>query len=278
MTLAAGALLVLAGCGSGTAGRSPAAHAETPGASARSEILHVIQNAFFSTTGAPADLRLTALREVAEGSTDWARATFVATRKAPPATRQAVAGGHDRGLLQHPAGHGWTWLGYLGASCRSTGPPTSDAVARLLGLPPVCAGMTTPSAQAPVASTGGTATTTLSSGDEATLLSIFVTAKNSGSAGQVLTPGMIVASTTSPSRAARVRGGGEWAMVTYVPAPTAPEPLTMMQLRDGGGTAFYSKQPGQGWVLRGFAGRSFCAGAAAARVPPAVLTLWGHRC
>lgn len=273
-TVAAGALLLAAGCGGSSA------HTETPSSSTRAAVLRAVDIAFFSTTGASPGLRLTSLQEAGEGSTDWARVKFAAAKRAPAATKRAVAAGHNQGLLRHAAGGDWTWLGYLaaGASCRTAGRSAPGDVAQLLHLPPACT--TTPgrSAPPPEAATGGAVSTTLSSGDQVTLLSIFVTSKNAGSAGQVLTPSTITVSPNAPPRAALVPGNVEWAMVTYVPAPGAPEPLTSMELQNGSGTAFYSKQPGQGWTLRGLAGQPFCSGARAAGVPPSALTLWDHRC
>lgn len=278
--LTAVTMLVLAGCGGSSQAASTAAHTMSPTPSARAAILRVIDSAFFSSSGAPPDLRITSLREVGAGSTEWARATFAATPKAPAPTQQGLANGHNRGLLRHAASGDWTWLGYLapGASCRTAGRSTPDAVARLLGLPPVCAGAATPNATPPAASTGRATTATLSSGELATLLSIFITIKNSGPAGQVLTPSTIQLSAGEPPKAASVPGGTEWALVTYVPASGAPEPLTAMQLQDGQGTGFFVRQPGQSWVLRGFAGRPFCTGASSAHVPTSVLSLWGHAC
>ncbi len=278
--VAAAAALLLAGCGGGTSPTASRAHAETPTPSARAAILRVSEGAFFSSSGAPPDLRITSLKEVAAGPTDWARAAFTATPKAPATTRQALAGGHSEGLLQRSMARDWTWLGYLapGASCRTTAPSAPRAVVRLLSLPPVCASAATPNATPPAVAAGAASNAGLSSPELATLLSLFVTAKNSGASGQVLTPSAIQLSATQPARAASVPGGTEWAMVTYVPAPGAPEPLTAMQLQNGGGTGFFSRQAGQIWVLRGFAGQSFCTGAAAAQVPPAVLALWGHAC
>lgn len=272
--LAAGALLLATDCG-GTS-----AHTETPSSSTRAAVLRAVDIAFFSTTGASPGLRITSLQEAGEGSTDWARVRFAAAPKAPTATRQAVTSGHSDGLLRHAAGREWTWLGYLprDATCRTTGRSVPGAVAQLLNLPRVCATKPTRSAPPPAAATGGAVSTTLSSGDQVTLLSIFVTSKNAGSAGQVLTPSTIMVSPNAPPRAALVPGGVEWAMVTYVPAAGAPEPLTQTELQNGSGTAFYSKQPGQGWVLRGLAGQQFCSGARNAQVPPAALTLWDHHC
>lgn len=272
--MAGGVLLVLAGCGSST----PKGHVETPTGASRAAILHAVESAFFSTTGDPPDLRLTGLEEVAMGSTAWARATFGANPDAPTPTRQALAGGHDEGLLRQAGGSDWTWLGYLTpgrAACRTAGPSIPGEVGRLLGLPPVCGNHSTPSASPPPSA--GVAETTLTTGDQATLLSIFVTAKNSGPSGQVLTPTTIRVSGATPPRAALIPGA-EWAMVTYTPVPGAPEPLTRMQLQDGSGTAFFLKQTDRGWVLRGLAGRPYCNGAGTAQVPPSVLTLWGHRC
>lgn len=280
-TVAAAAVLFLAGCGGGPSEASSVAHTTTPNPSARAAILRAVDIAFFTTTGATPALHLTAIKEVGDGSTDWARVSFAAARNAPPATRQGLGGGHDRGLLRHRGPGGWTWLGYLapGASCRTAGRAAPDAVARLLGLPPVCASAATPKATPPPAAVTGRATaTTLSSGELATLLSIFITAKNAGPAGQVLTPSTIQVSTSAPPRAATVSGGAVWAMVTYKPAPGAPEPLTAVQLENGQGTAFFSRQPGQSWALRGFAGQPFCTGASAAQVPPSVLSLWGRAC
>jgi len=203
---ACGALLVLTGCGrSGST-----AHTQTPTAEDRSAVLSAVDSAFFSTTGDPPDLRLTGLQEVAIGSETWARTTFEATPKAPADTRSALTGGHDGGLLRGAAGGSWTWLGYLAparATCRTTGRSVPGTVARLLGLAPVCASVPTPNVS-PLAAPGARAAeTTLSSGDLATLLSIFVTTKNSGPSGQVLTPTTIAVSATSAPRAALVPGG-----------------------------------------------------------------------
>ncbi len=273
-TLATGALLLLLGCGS----TPPTAHTESPGEATRVAVLHTVENAFFSSTGDSPDLRLTSLEEVGMGASNWARATFGATPAAPPTTRQALSRGDDEGLLRQAGGGAWTWLGFLapGASCRTAGRSLPGRVARLLGLPPVCASAPTPNVS-PSGTGVGVAQTTLTSGDQATLLSIFVTTKNSGPTGQVLTPTTIMVSASTPPRAALVPGG-EWAMVTYAPAAGAPEPLTRMQLENGTGTAFFFDQAGRGWQLRGLAGRPFCSGANTAQVPPAVLTLWGHRC
>lgn len=274
--MAGGALLLLAGCG----GFPPAAHTETPTSATRGAVLRTVETAFFSSTGASPALRLTSLEEVAAGASNWARVTFDATRPAPPATRQALAGGHDEGLLSQASDGAWTWLGYLTTgpgSCRTAGRSIPGQAARLLGLPPVCARAPTPNTSPLGAPNAGVSDTGLAAGDQATMLSIFITAKNSGSTGQVLTPTTIMVSGSAPPRAALVPGG-EWAMVTYAPSPGAPEPLTGSQLQDGTGTAFFMRQAGGGWVLRGLAGQSFCSGAEIAQVPPAVLSLWGHRC
>lgn len=275
--IAAGTLLLLAGCGS-----SPStAHTETPTGATREAVLRTVESAFFSSTGDSPELRLSSLEEVARGSSSWARTTFGATRSAPSDTRQGLAGGHDQGLLSQAGAGAWTWLGYLApgpASCRSVGRSIPGGAARLLGLPPECAGVPTPSASPLGAPSSGVSDTTLTSGDEATMLSIFVTTKNSGPTGQIVTPTTIKVSASAPPLAALV-SGGEWAMVTYVPAPGAPEPLTRMQLQDGAGTAFFlEEEEGHGWALRGLAGQPFCSGAKTAQVPPAVLTLWGHPC
>lgn len=273
-------MLLLSGCGSASSSVSSGAHTESPAPSARAAILRVIESAFFSSTGAPPDLRITSLQEAGTGSTDWARATFAATPKAPAATRQGLTDGHNGGLLQHSARGGWSWLGYLapGASCRTAGRSAPDAVAHLLGLPRTCAVAATPNATPPAPPAGKATETTLSNAELATLLSIFITTKNSGPAGQVLTPSTVQLSATAPPRAATVPGGTEWAVVTYMPASGAPEPLTAMQLQNGQGTGLFSRPVGQAWVLRGFAGQPFCSGATAAHVPPAVLSLWGHSC
>lgn len=130
----------------------------------------------------------------------------------------------------------------------------------------------------PVPPTGTAVPATLSAGDLATLLSLFVTDRNSGPSGQVLTPTAVMPDPQTPPRAAVGPDGVEWAMVVYQPAPDAPEPLTMTELQNGAGTAFFSKDAGQQWVLRGLAGRTLCTGAATAQVPAAVLTAWGESC
>lgn len=268
--------LVLAACGG--AAHTTGIHLETPTAADRTAILRATETAFFTSTGAPPDLRITGLEVAMSGSAAWARDTFAATPAAPAATAQGVSSGHDEGLLKESNPGSWTWLGYIAAGCRTAARTAPAGVVHLLGLPPVCSSASTPAPAASSAPVTGVTLTTLSVGDLDTMLSIFVSTKNRGPSGEVLSPTDIVVSARTPPLAARTTGGREWAMVTYVAASGAPEPLTREQLQDGEGTAFFFRQQGRQWSLSGLAGGTFCTGAAAAQIPAAVLILWQHPC
>ncbi|MGH7912345.1 MAG: hypothetical protein ACREOV_11540 [Candidatus Dormibacteraceae bacterium] len=281
---------LLVACGGGqAAARPPVPTRVSPTSADRKAILRAFDGVFFTTMGATPDLALEPgsgglVEVVVPSGVDWARVTFRATPKAPAETAAGLRDGHDQSFFSKAPGGGWTWRGYVAQYTTECGTAASipSAVAAALGVhraacstpSPVAA---TPAPSAPSAPSAGASPTTLSSGDLATLLSQFVTAKNSGPAGQVLTPSAIVTAPSAPPRAALVPGG-EWAVVVYRPASGAPEPLTSVQLEDGAGTAFFFQGGGRGWVLRGLAGSRFCTGAAAAHVPPAVLALWGRSC
>jgi hypothetical protein len=66
-------------------------------------------------------------------------------------------------------------------------------------------------------------------------------------------------------------GSEDWALITFTPAPAAPQSVNVM-LQDGNGTGIFSSSPGGHWQLAGLGGEPL---GCATTIPAAVLQVWG---